>query len=108
MHGKQLDDLLEVPIEYKDAFGEHDPEPIFTDDLANIKVEQRFVGAELEAHNDKGEALLFHVKEIADRKITNDANHQLAGQDITFVIKVREVRKPTKEDLVDQPGFTVQ
>lgn len=81
---------------------------IFIDDLANAPEEHRFVGAELEMHNDKGEALHFRVMEIANRKITNEANHQLAGQDITFVIKVREVRKPTKEDLVDQPGFTVQ
>ncbi len=108
LHGKQLDDLIEVPIPYKDAFGEHDPSLTFTDDLANAPEEHRFVGAELDMQNGKGESLHFRVTEIADGKITIDANHPLAGKDITFVVKVREVRAPTKEELADQPSFTVQ
>ncbi len=108
LDGKNLDDLVEVPIAYKDAFGEHDPSLTFTDDLANAPEEHRFIGAELDMQNDKGEALHFRVTEITDGKITIDANHPLAGKDITFVVKVREVRKATAEELKDQPSFTIQ
>ncbi|MCP4011022.1 MAG: hypothetical protein GY726_16090 [Proteobacteria bacterium] len=45
--------------------------------------------------NDKGETLHFRAIEITDGKITIDANHPL-------------VRKPTAEELKDQPSFTVQ
>ena len=108
LDGKKLDDLIEVPISSKDAFGAHDPSLTFTDDIANAPEEHRVVGAELDMQNAKGEALHFVVTEIKDGKITIDANHPLAGKDITFVVKVREVREPTGEELKDQPSFTVQ
>ena len=97
-----------MPIGYKNAFGKHASDLTFVDDLTNSPVEHRFVGAELEMHNDKGGVVHFRVTEIADGKITIDANHLLAGKDITFIIKVCEVRASTKLELADQPGFTVQ
>ena len=108
LEGRKLDDLIEVPIAYKEAFGEHDPSLTFTDDLANAPEEHRFVGAELDMENANGDSLHFRVTQIEDGKITIDANHPLAGKDITFVVKVREVREPSDEELKGQPSFTVQ
>lgn len=105
---KRFDDLIEVPIVRKDAFGAHDPNLTFTDDINNAQQDVRYFGAELDMENEQGGTLHFRVTEITDGKITIDANHPLAGQDITFVVKVREVRKPTDEELKDQPSFTVQ
>ena len=48
LDGKQYDDLVEVPIACKDAFGQHDPSLTFTDDINNAPEEVRFVGAELD------------------------------------------------------------
>ena len=106
--GKRLDDVVEVPILCEDAFGEPDPGLTFTDDLANAPEDYRFVGAELDIEDDQGEVLHFRVTGIEGDQITVDANHPLAGKDITFVVTVREIREPTSEELADQPGFTLQ
>ena len=108
LEGRRLDDEVEVMIPHQQAFGEHDPEMTFTDDLANTPEEFRYVGAEVDMETDDGEVLHFRVTGIKNGLITIDANHPLAGKDITFVVKVREVREPTVEEMSEQPGFTVQ
>ena len=108
LEGKKLDDEVEIMIPHQDAFGEHDPELAFTDDLSNAPEEYRYVGAEIDMETENGEVLQLRVTGIEDGKIYIDANHPLAGKDITFVVKVSEVREPTTEELVDQPGFTLQ
>lgn len=108
LEGKTLDDEVEVMIPHQDAFGEYDPDMAFTDDLVNAPEEFRYVGAEVDMETEEGEVLNFRVTAIEDGKIAIDANHPLAGKDITFTLKVCEVREPTVEELTGQPGFTVQ
>ena len=60
----------------------------------------------LDAESDNGEVLHFRVTHINDDEITIDANHPLAGEDVTFVLRVTEVRDPTLEE-ISEIGDTV-
>jgi peptidylprolyl isomerase len=43
---------------------------------------------------DDGQSIIVIVTEIADDKVTLDANHPLAGEDLTFNIQLVEIVKP--------------
>ena len=77
------------------AFGAHDPSLIYTEKIDDTPEELRFVGAELDAENEQGEALHFRVVRVDEAEITVDGNHPLAGQDITFIVRVTDVRDAT-------------
>jgi len=36
---------------------------------------------------------------VTDTHVTLDANHPLAGMDLTFDLEVTEIREPTEDDL---------
>tara|TARA_B100001123_G_scaffold81586_1_gene92960 strand:+ start:427 stop:906 length:480 start_codon:yes stop_codon:yes gene_type:complete len=96
--GEQVDVFLTA----SEAFGDHDPDLIYFDELENTPEELHFVGAEGDAENDQGEVLHFVVTDINDGKITVDANHPLAGQDVTFTVRVADIRDATAEDIGEQ------
>ena len=49
------------------------------------------VGLTVEMDQEDGETLLFTVVELTDSTVTLDANHQLAGEDLTFRIQLVEI-----------------
>jgi FKBP-type peptidyl-prolyl cis-trans isomerase SlyD len=57
----------------------------------------------IEVSGDEGEEakgeMEMRVVEIAPEAITLDANHPLAGEEITFDLKVAAVRKATPEEI---------
>jgi FKBP-type peptidyl-prolyl cis-trans isomerase SlyD len=99
LEGKQLGDRVEVKLTAAQAFGPHNPGLTFTDDINNVPPELRRIGAQLEAQNASGEILNFVVTHIEDGKLTVDANHPLAGQEITFHVEVKDIRDATGEEI---------
>lgn len=82
-----------VTIPAEDAFGEYDEEEVFsisreqlTGDIAPE------VGMELELTGDDDEPVEVTVVEVTEDTITVDANHPLAGEDITYEIELLEIR----------------
>lgn len=49
------------------------------------------VGLQLQVTGPGGQPAIVTVKEISDESITLDANHPLAGKDLTFEIKIVEI-----------------
>ena len=92
LEGKSTGDQVNVFVRAVDAFGPHDPNLTFTDDLENAPEEMRMIGAEMAAENGDGKVLDFRVTEIANGKITIDANHVFAGKDLTFEVTVTDVQ----------------
>ena len=70
--------------------------PKFRDDVS--KMEDLKVGMELEAESDEGVRIITVVSIDGD-EVTVDGNHPLAGMDLTFDVKVVEVREATSEEL---------
>lgn len=105
LEGRRAGESVEVTLGPDEGFGRHDPALTFTDDLENVPVELRRLGAQLEAQNAKGEILTFVVTRIENGKLTVDANHALAGQTVTFRVTVHEVRDATPDEMrAGHPG----
>jgi len=105
LEGRAIGEKITVTLPPARAFGAHKSELSFTDDIENVPPELRRLGAQLEAQNDKGETLTFVVTRIENGKLTVDANHFLAGQHVTFIVTVNEIRDATPEEIgVGRPG----
>ncbi len=46
------------------------------------------IGMQVEAQADTGEVAIFTITELDDDTVTLDANHELAGEDLTFAIEI--------------------
>ncbi|OGU15658.1 MAG: peptidylprolyl isomerase [Geobacteraceae bacterium GWC2_53_11] len=82
-----------VKIAAVDAFGEYDKEKVFTvprSDLPEDLVPE--VGDELSLSNEDDEELDVVVLEASDDQVTFDANHPLAGEDVTFEIELVSIQ----------------
>lgn len=100
LDGRSIGDVVEVIVEPKDGFGEHDPALTFTDELANTPPELRFVGAEAQMQNEDGELKTFIVTKIENGKLTVDGNHPYAGKSVTYRATITEIRAATPQEIV--------
>lgn len=81
-----------VVIPAEEAFGEYSDEHVFT--IARNQVPDDItpeVGQELEFTGEDGEAVVVTVVEVTDDNVTLDANHPLAGEDITYEFELMEI-----------------
>ena len=99
LEGAVVGDTIEVSLTPEEAFGTHDPDLTYTDDIDNVPPEFRRIGAEVEMMNDQGETKKFTVTRIEDGKLTVDGNHPMAGKAITFNIRVATIRDATPEEV---------
>ena len=97
--GRAVGEQVAVTLSPAEGFGEHQPALTFSDDLDNVPPEYRRLGAQVEAQDDKGEALTFTVTRIDNGRLTLDANHPLAGQTVTVHVTVKEIRDATADEL---------
>lgn len=81
-----------VVIPAEDAFGEYDAEEVFEIKRSQLTGDlEPEVGMELELTGDDDEPVEVTVVEVTADSITVDANHPLAGQDITYEIELLEI-----------------
>lgn len=99
--GAAIGDTIEVSLSPEEGFGPHNPDLTFTDDIGNVPPQYRHVGAEVEMHNDQGDARTFTVTRIEDGKLTVDGNHPMAGKVITFRIRIATIREASEAEIVD-------
>lgn len=87
--GMQVGDQKTVTIECKDAYGPHDPNAQQAVPRAQIPdgipLEP---GTRLQAQTENGQTMSVVVVAVNDNEVVLDANHPLAGQDLTFDIKL--------------------
>ena len=101
LEGKSVGDEVEILLKAEDAFGAKLEELIFTDEINNVPVEYRFIGAAVTMQNDKGGTKDFIVSSIEDGKLTIDGNHPLVGKDIIFYVEVLSVRDATADEIIE-------
>lgn len=86
--GHKIGDKVKVRIPPEEAYGNHDPELIFTVEPAqmpdNIPLE---IGTPLHLANDQG-TMDAIITDIDLENITLDANHPLAGKELIFEIEI--------------------
>ena len=101
LEGKCVGDEVEILLKAEDAFGKKADELIFTDDINNVPMEYRFIGASVTMQNDTGGTKDFIVSSIEDGKLTIDGNHPLAGKDIIFYVEILSIRDATADEIIE-------
>ena len=97
----QIDELLvgmapgekkEIVIPAADAFGEYDKDKVFTVPRGDMPADlDPAVGDELVLANEDDEEMGVTVVEVSADSITFDANHPLAGEDLTYEVELLEI-----------------
>ena len=90
--GMKAGDQKTINLLSDDAFGPYAAELITTVDKnqlpPNLEIEK---DQQLQIQQPDGQVILVKVVDISDSSITFDANHPLAGKDITFDIQLLEI-----------------
>ncbi|MFN3752029.1 MAG: peptidylprolyl isomerase [Thiobacillus sp.] len=110
--GRKVGDRVEITLSPEEGYGERDESLVFVDDIENVPPQFRRVGAEVLFENEAGETKPFYVTRIEDGKVTVDGNPSLAGQSVTCLVNVMDIRDATAEEIrngrpLDTPPDTV-
>ncbi|SES42339.1 peptidylprolyl isomerase [Tranquillimonas rosea] len=91
--GMAVGDTKKVTVKPEDAYGEHDPsrqQTVARDQIPeDIPTEP---GTQLQLQTPDGQAVPVVVAEATDTEITLDANHPLAGKELTFDVELVEIK----------------
>jgi peptidylprolyl isomerase len=81
-----------VQIPADQAYGPHVPELVATVDRAQLPADLPLaVGEQYQFQQPDGNALVVTATDVTPSQVTFDANHPLAGQDLTFEIELVEI-----------------
>ncbi|MSM38912.1 MAG: peptidylprolyl isomerase [Geobacter sp.] len=90
--GMELGESKQVKIPVDDAYGPR------MDEMVGVVERSRLpaginpeVGGQLEVTREDGETFPVLITAVSDTEVTLDANHPLAGRDLTFDIKLIEI-----------------
>lgn len=87
--GMEMGDKKVVNVPCLEAYGEMNPDnrqAVPRDQFPdNIPME---IGTQLQMQGPNGQAMVVTIAEVADTEVTLDANHALAGKDLTFAIEI--------------------
>ena len=97
--GRKIGDRVEIALSPEEGYGLRDESLVFVDDIENVPPEFRRIGAEVMFENESGETKVFYVTAIEDGKLTLDGNPSLAGQSVTCLVNVTDIRDATPEEI---------
>jgi peptidylprolyl isomerase len=87
--GMTIGEKKTVIIPAAEAYGEHSPENTVTLERAQIPSHIELeLGSSLSMHQDGGHVVEVVITELTDSQVTLDANHPLAGRDLTFELEL--------------------
>jgi peptidylprolyl isomerase len=90
--GMSLGESKEIKIPMDEAYGPHQDELVGVVELSRLPegvIPE--LGGQLEVTGEDGEAFPVLITDITDTDVTLDANHPLAGRDLTFDIRLIEI-----------------
>ncbi|SMP78042.1 peptidylprolyl isomerase [Desulfonatronum zhilinae] len=89
--GMQAGDKKTVTIAAEDAYGPRQDDLLFSVERSQLPdTIQPEVGQQLQV-NQEGQTAVVTISELTDTTMTLDANHPLAGENLTFDLEVVEV-----------------
>jgi peptidylprolyl isomerase len=75
-----------------EAYGAHNTELVFTVDRSSLPPQMNpAVGQRFQVRQQDGSVTAVTVFAVSDANVTFDANHPLAGRDLTFEIQIVEI-----------------
>jgi peptidylprolyl isomerase len=90
--GMSVGDSKTLNIPVKDAYGERHDEMVAVVEREHMPPEMTpEVGMSLEVTQEDGKEFQVIITEVTDTHVTLDANHPLAGRDLTFDVRLVEI-----------------
>ncbi|MGH8353567.1 MAG: FKBP-type peptidyl-prolyl cis-trans isomerase [Pseudomonas sp.] len=100
LEGKQVGDELKVSVEPEDAYGEYSAELVATLSRAMFEgVDELEVGMQFHASGPDGSMQIVTIRDLEGDDVIVDGNHPLAGQRLTFQVKIVAVRDASAEEI---------
>ena len=99
LQGHGVGDVIDVPIDCTQLYGERDEALVFTDAIDNVPEEYREVGTRIVMENEKGDPREFLVTRMDDKTLTVDGNNPLCGRQVIFKVKILNIRDATEEEI---------
>ncbi len=100
LEGKKAGEELNVAIEPEDAYGEYLAELVSTLNRSMFEgVDELEVGMQFHASAPDGQMQIVTIRDLDGDDVTVDGNHPLAGQRLTFQVKVVDVRDASEEEI---------
>lgn len=95
----QLDDKRRVTVPAAKAYGERDPNQVHRVKRAQLPVDgELHVGDQFQTESDRY-APVVTITALEGEDVVLDANHPLAGVDLTFDVQITSVRDATPDEL---------
>jgi len=99
IEGMEVGEEKTVTVKAEEAYGERNEEWVETlprEQFEGIDLQK---GMTLYGQSPEGQTIAVTVKDFNDKDVTIDYNHPLAGEDLTFDVKVVSKRDATLEEL---------
>jgi FKBP-type peptidyl-prolyl cis-trans isomerase 2 len=89
VQGMEVGHTKTVNIPSEDAYGDHDEDLVFQLEPDAFPTDLELeVGQQLQLDQPDGRVIHLRVAEITESMVTLDANHPLAGEDLTFELEL--------------------
>ncbi len=90
--GMEVGDKKTVEVPCDEAYGQPDPGARQAVPRAEIPADIPLdIGTQLQVQTPQGQVMPVTVAEVTETEVTLDANHPLAGRDLTFAIELVEI-----------------
>lgn len=90
--GMEVGEKKTIHIPCADAYGEVNPQAMQAVPRADIPDHIPLdLGTQLQMQAPNGQVVMVTVAEVTDETVTLDANHPLAGKDLTFALELVEI-----------------
>ncbi|MBE3639722.1 FKBP-type peptidyl-prolyl cis-trans isomerase [Mangrovicoccus algicola] len=87
--GMEVGEKRTVRVEAAEAYGDHHPERMQAVDRANIPDHiPTDPGTQLQVQTQDGQTMAVVVADVTETEVVLDANHPLAGKDLTFDVEL--------------------
>ena len=100
LYGMKVGEEKTIEIQPDEAYGDYDPDSLEVAKKDEFSEEIPLdVGTFLDLRDDEGEVLSAQITEADEDTVTLDFNHPLAGEVLTFEVKISSLRSATQEEL---------
>ena len=100
VEGREVGETVTVTIAPEDAYGEYSAELVATLGRDMFEgVDELEVGMQFHASGPDGGMQIVTIRDLDGDDVTVDGNHPLAGQRLTFQVKVVKVRDAEAEEI---------
>jgi FKBP-type peptidyl-prolyl cis-trans isomerase SlyD len=100
LNGMAVGDEKTVVVSADEGYGEYQDERVHIVPKDQFPPDTTFeIGDRVVAQGPDGSSLPARITGIDPRQVTLDFNHELAGKELTFKVKVSEIRDASKEEL---------